>query len=251
MFIKYHTDSILLTQNQAQHHNKEALMPKPFEELTFSDDWMFQKVLHDPEICAELVERLLHIRVNHIEYPELEKVIEPFYTSKGVRLDVYLKDSDKVIDIELQSYPMEALGKRIRYYESMLNMDALMKGQDYTLLKDCYIVFICTQDPFKNDKDIYYELPCYTFRNICEENNTVNLNDKSLKVIYNASAYREEKNPKIRDFLHFIYTNEPGKDDFSNRLLTLVEQIKQNEQFKTQNTIEKFITIPLSWFDNK
>ena len=34
--------------------------------------------------------------------------------------------------------------------------------------------------------------PCYTFRNICEENNTVDLSDKSLKVIYNASAYDEE-----------------------------------------------------------
>ena len=110
-------------------------MQKPFEELTFSDDWMFQKVLHDPEICAELVERLLHINVGHVEYPELEKVIEPFYTSKGVRLDVYLKDSDKVIDIELQSYPMEALGKRIRYYESMLNMDSLPRMNPTSFLR--------------------------------------------------------------------------------------------------------------------
>lgn len=56
-------------------------MPKPFEQLTFSDDWMFQKVLQDSEICGELVNRLLHINVDHVEYPELEKVIEPFYTS--------------------------------------------------------------------------------------------------------------------------------------------------------------------------
>ncbi len=86
---------------------------------------------------------------------------------------------------------MEALGKRIRYYESMLNMDTLMKGQDYTLLKDSYIVFICTEDPFKDDKEIHYGLPCYTFKNICEENNTVDLNNKSIKVIYNASAYEK------------------------------------------------------------
>ena len=78
--------------------------PKPVDELTFTDDGMFQEVLRDPEICAELVERLLHIRVGHIEYPELEKTIAPYYTTKGVRLDVYLKDSDKIIDVELQSY---------------------------------------------------------------------------------------------------------------------------------------------------
>ena len=94
---------------------------------------MFQEVLRDPEICAELVERLLHISVGHIEYPELEKTIAPYYTTKGVRLDVYLKDSDKIIDVELQSYPQEALGKRTRYYQSMIDMDSLMKGQLHPL----------------------------------------------------------------------------------------------------------------------
>ena len=100
--------------------------PKPVDELTFTDDGMFQEVLRNPEICAELVERLLHVRVNHIEYPELEKTIAPYYTTKGVRLDVYLKDIDKIIDVELQSYPQDALGKRTRYYQSMIDMDSLM-----------------------------------------------------------------------------------------------------------------------------
>ncbi len=67
---------------------------KTVDELTFTDNGMFQEVLRDPEICAELIERLLHVRVKHIEYPELEKTIAPYYTTKGVRLDVYLKDED-------------------------------------------------------------------------------------------------------------------------------------------------------------
>lgn len=71
-----------------------------------------------------------------------------------------------------------------------------MKGQDYTELKNSYILFICKQDPFKDKKDIHYGMPCYTFRNLCLENCNVNLNDKSLKVIYNASALKE--NDKFR-----------------------------------------------------
>ena len=50
-------------------------MSKAIEDLTFTDDGMFQAVLHEPEICTKIVERLLHIRVNHIEYPEIEKTI--------------------------------------------------------------------------------------------------------------------------------------------------------------------------------
>ena len=206
--------------------------PKPVDELTFTDDGMFQEVLRNPEICAELVERLLHVCVNHIEYPELEKTIAPYYTTKGVRLDVYLKDIDKIIDVELQSYPQDALGKRTRYYQSMIDMDSLMKGQDYSELKDSYILFICKKDPFKDEQKKHYGLPCYTFKNTCSENPAVNLNDKSLKVIYNASAYNEEKDEKVKAFLHFIHTNEPGKDDFTNRLSALVEQIKDNEKFR-------------------
>ena len=67
---------------------------KSVDELTFTDDGMFQAVMHNPEICAELIERLLHIHVKKIEYPELEKTIAPYYTSKSIRLDVYLKDEE-------------------------------------------------------------------------------------------------------------------------------------------------------------
>ena len=88
---------------------------------------MFQAVLHEPGICAELVERLLHIKVARIEYPEIEKTIAPYYSTKGVRLDVYLKDSDKVIDVEMQSYPQDAMGLRTRYYQSMIDTDSLLK----------------------------------------------------------------------------------------------------------------------------
>ena len=208
-------------------------MPKSFDELTFSDDWMFQKVMQNPQICAELVERLLHINVDHVEYPELEKAIAPYYTSKGVRLDVYLKDSDKIIDIECQSNLKPALGKRTRYYQSMIDIDNLMKGEKYDNLKESYILFICKDDPFKDEKEKHFGLPCYTFRNICAENDAVNLDDKTIKVIYNASAYEKEEDSLIRDFLHFIYTNLPGQDDLSNRLSRLVEKCKENENLRS------------------
>ncbi|MBQ3837499.1 MAG: Rpn family recombination-promoting nuclease/putative transposase, partial [Treponema sp.] len=126
---------------------------KPFEELNFADDGMFQAVMKNPEASTELVERLLGVKVKKVEYPELEKVIEPYYTSHGVRLDVYLKDIDKVIDVELQTYEMDALGKRTRYYQSMVDIDSLMKGEDYTELKDSYILFICKFDPFRDEKN--------------------------------------------------------------------------------------------------
>ena len=207
---------------------------KSVDELTFTDDGMFQAVLHEPGICAELVDRLLHIKVSRIEYPEIEKTIAPYYSTRGVRLDVYLKGTDKVIDVEMQSYPQESMGLRTRYYQSMIDTDSLLKGQDYHELPASYILFICRNDPFMDKDDGNHGLPRYTFRTQCMENNAVNLDDKMVKVIYNASEYREEKDEEVKAFLKYVYTNDPGKDGFSSRLSAIVENIKLNDIFRSQ-----------------
>ena len=54
-----------------------------------------------------------------------------------------------------------------------------------------------------------------------------------MKVIYNASAYEKENDKLIKAFLRFIHTNEPGEDDFSNRLSRIVTKLKENEKFRS------------------
>lgn len=212
------------------------MMTKKIEDLTFIDNGMFQAVMHEPGISEEVVSRLLHVNVKKIVYPELEKPIKPFYTSKGVRLDVYLKDDDKIIDVEMQTYRQDFLGKRTRYYQSMIDIDSLMKGQDYSELQDSYVLFICNYDPFEKEKSGGFGLPCYTFKNTCTENPAVSLDDNSIKVIYNASAYEAVEDKKVRDFLHFVMTNDPGENDFNKLLAETVERIKENDKFRRDYT---------------
>ncbi len=122
----------------------------------------------------------------------------------------------------------------MRYYEAMLDMDALMKGEPYDKLKDSYILFICKNDPFKDANEKSFGLPRYSFRNVCQENNCVNLDDKSLKVIYNATAYEKEKDERVRALLRFVQTNESGEDDLTNRLAALVKKMKENEELRQE-----------------
>ena len=72
---------------------------KPIEELTFTDDYMFGYVMRNPEICKELLERLLKIKIDHIEYPEIEKTISPYYQSKdrGSRMSHHNKSGDILV----------------------------------------------------------------------------------------------------------------------------------------------------------
>jgi len=200
---------------------------KPVEELTFTDDFMFGYVLRDPEICKTLLETLLGIQIEHIEYPELQKSISTFYESKGVRLDVYVKDSNRVFDIEIQNDFQIALARRTRYYQSMIDMDDLLKGYDYSELNDSFIIFVCQFDPFRA------ELPCYTFKNLCLENKNIELSDGTTKIIFNSSAYDKEKNLEISAFLKYIRTKVPTSN-FTDRLHRLVEEHKLNNKFRNE-----------------
>ena len=196
---------------------------KKFDDLTFADHYMFEKVLHEnQDVCQELLERLLKIKIDHIEYPEIEKTISPYYETKGVRLDVYVKDSDNVFDIELQNINDEDLLLRSRFYQSMLDTDNLLKGQHYSELPKSFVIFICRYDPIGKN------LPIYTFENRCLENLEISLNDKSIKKIFNATAYNQEKDLEISAFLEYIY-NQEAVDDFTSKLTSIVERIKKQE----------------------
>lgn len=68
---------------------------------------------------------------------------------------------------------------------------------------------------------------------MCAENPAVNLNDKTTKVVYNSSAWEKEEDEWLRNYLHYIFTNETGEDDFSRELSTAVEKKKQDEKFRS------------------
>ena len=204
---------------------------KPIEELTFVDDYMFGFILQNEKICKELLERLLKIKIEKVVYPELQKSISPYYETKGVRLDVYVKDSDRVFDIEIQNSKNIDLPKRTRYYQSMIDIDSLLKGESYSELKESFIIFICTFDPFGEN------LPCYTFKNLCIENIQLELNDQAVKKIYNSTAYMRESDVEISAFLEYINTRTPT-DDFTKKLSHLVEEAKLNNIFR-----DKYLTM--------
>ena len=200
---------------------------KPIDELTFCDDYMFGAVMRNPEICKSILETLLNIQIEKLEYPELQKSISTYYESKGVRLDVYVKDSDKVFDIEIQNNSGISLPKRMRYYQSMVDMDSLLKGQDYSELKESFIIFICQHDPFTEG------LPCYTFKNLCIQDKNLELSDETTKIIFNSTAYDKEKNVDIRKFLKYIRTKVPTSN-LTDKINNMVEEQKENDKFRTE-----------------
>ena len=192
---------------------------KPVEELKFTDDFMFCRVMQNPDLCKGVIERLLGIKVDKIEYPELQKEIRPYYSAHGVRMDVYVKDSDRIFDIEMQTSVPDDLPRRMRYYQSMIDIDTLMKGSEYETLKESYVIFLCTKDPFG------VGLPVYSFSTVCKEKKDFALNDGINKLFFNASAFASEKNLEIKGFLGYLCSGKPS-DTFTEDIEQRVERRK-------------------------
>ena len=77
-------------------------MEKEFDELTIADDYMFYRVMEDPEICKTLLNRVLQGKVETITEIELQKTIDDAGRAKGVRFDVWAKDCNgRIYDIEM------------------------------------------------------------------------------------------------------------------------------------------------------
>jgi hypothetical protein len=60
-----------------------------YESLSFANNFMFAKVMRNPILCKKLLEVILNVKIEKIEYPEEEKVIDIAADAKSVRLDVY------------------------------------------------------------------------------------------------------------------------------------------------------------------
>ena len=76
---------------------------KRWEDLTITDDFMFSQVMKDEEICKEVVEIILGIKVGKIEFLTSQHEIEINPEAKTITMDVYLRDEKKIINVELQN----------------------------------------------------------------------------------------------------------------------------------------------------
>lgn len=200
---------------------------KKWEELSISNDFLFGKVMQNPELCKELLQRILpELEIDRIEYPELQKGIKSDLDARSVRLDVYVKDDKEVVyDIEMQVSNTKELPKRSRYYQSMIDLQLIDKGQVYDELNKSYIIFICLFDAFGKSRHIY------TFENICKEDNSVSMEDETVKIFLNAKGTMDDVSKELKAFLDYI-AGEKTEDPYVKKLEETVKKAKNNREWR-------------------
>ena len=208
---------------------------KAWEDLTITDDFMFSQVMKDEEICKEVVEIILGIKVGKIEFLTSQHEIEINPEAKSITLDVYLRDEKKVINVELQNGHRLELPKRSRFYQAAADIDNTQPGGTYSQMKDNYVIFICTFDPFLQGKAFY------RFENICMDcNPPLPLKDGTCKLFLNTMADDLTLlDPELKLFYDYI---RKGKTDGSlaktidNKIAGIKENIEVRGKYMTYTT---------------
>ena len=153
------------------------------------------------------------------------KEFEAKLASKGIRLDIYAEDdAGTAYDIEMQVAGSDKrnLGRRTRYYQSLMDDDALKKGMLYSRLRKSVIIFICTFDPFDRG------LGRYTFSSLCREDNSLELGDEVTKVFINTTGDKHQLTRELVSLMEYI--NE-GKvtDSFTEKLNDRVAALRDDD----------------------
>ena len=200
-----------------------------WEELGISNDFLFGKVMQDAQLCKELLQRILPgLKIDHVEYPEGQKTICPDADAKSIRMDVYVRDGKgTVYDIEMQVANTKELPKRTRYYQSMIDLQMIDKGQSYKKLNPSYVIFICQFDLFHMGRHIY------TFENICREDKNISLGDGAVKIFLNADGKMNDVSRELKAFLDYV-AGKKSEDAFVNKLEEAVKAAKKNREWRRE-----------------
>lgn len=196
--------------------------------LEFSDWPMFDRVMSDEELCRGILEAILASPVSRIEYVVTEHELRPSFASRGVRLDAFVKAEGEIYDIEMQTTNKGQLGRRLRYYQGSIDTLSLNRGAEYRSLPPCFIIFICTCDPFGRG------LPVYTWDVRCLEDGEVPLGHGFTWIVLSAPAWSSLPEGPLRNLLHYTMTGDAGDDSLALRIEAAVARANDDEEWRRE-----------------
>ena len=176
---------------------------KKFEELTFSDDYIFKLVMEEADVFKAVLKVVMpKLDVESLVSLESEQPYTLGYFLHGVRFDIVAKGGKNIVNVEMQIVDEGDTAERSLYYLALLIALSLQKGREYKEIPECCVIFFCKFDPMKQG------LPVYTFDLMCQQQEGLTLTSKAKIILLNAPAYEKCKDGELKELLKFIMTNK-------------------------------------------
>ena len=177
------------------------LKRKFLAELILMDDIFMRVVLKDVK-CTEFILQTI------LEKPELKVKSQSIQSDlknlegRSLVLDCLCTDKEgNIYNIELQNDSLGASPKRARYHSGLIDMNISKKGKSFDYLPESYVIFICSRDILKGDKQIYH------ISRIIKESGAVFPDQANIIYVNTSKSSSNELGKLIEDF----YTADPKK----------------------------------------
>jgi predicted transposase/invertase (TIGR01784 family) len=127
----------------------------------------------------------------------------------------------------MQATHTKNIPKRSRYYQDMIDLNLIEKGQSYSVLNKSYVIFICMSDIFGKGRHIY------TFENVCLQDKELPLGDETIKVFLNPYSDMDDVDDELNNFLKYL-ADGTVSDVFTKNLEQEVLKAKKNEEWRRE-----------------
>ena len=147
----------------------------------------------------------------------------------GIRMDVYLDEEDgELFDLEPDNNDGEkdiaALPKRARFYHAKLDAGSLKTGEKYGSLRNVFVIFITTYDPFGAGRMMY------TIRSGCMEMPELPYEDGARTIFLYTRGTEGNPPVELRELLYYMEhtSKENAKTENLQRLHEMVTEVKRD-----------------------
>ena len=101
------------------------------------------------------------------------------------------------------------------------------KGESYDILKESYVIFICTFDFFEKGRSVY------EFENVCLEDSEIKLNDETHKIFLNTKGDKSDINKELKSLLEYFDGSEP-ESELTRKIDRKVIAARKNERWRRE-----------------
>ena len=146
-------------------------------------------------------------------------------------MDVYLDEEDgELFDLEPDNNSgkedVAALPKRARFYHAKLDAGSLKSGAEYGVLRNVYVIFITTYDPFGAARMVY------TIKNGCMEMPELPYEDGARTIFLYTKGTEGNPPEDLRELLYYMEhtSGENAKTEDLQRLHEMVVAVKRDRK---------------------
>ncbi len=138
--------------------NNEKRVNKIIDDMTLFDDDLMSHVFDNNVEATELLLRIvLDEDIKVISVTGQDELKNPLVDGRNVTLDVHATEANgRKVNVEVQGNSKGAAVERARYHSSMVDVRMLKAKQNFSELKDSYVIFFCKRDKFREGLPIYH-----------------------------------------------------------------------------------------------